>query len=257
MQVIIPMSGVGQRFIDAGYTTLKPLIPVEGKPIIEHVLERFAPDDDYLFICNEEHLAETSLEKTLMELRPKGKIVPIKPHKLGPVYAVLQAKEFINNDQPTIVNYCDFSWRWDYKHFKKTVMDNKCDGCVVSYRGFHPNLLGPNLYASMRDSGNGWMEEIREKYSFTENKMESYQSSGTYYFKDGHIVKKYFQELISQKTDCNGEYYVSLVYSKLKEEGLKVFIYEIPFFLQWGTPEDLEEYLYWSGYLLKEGMYVN
>lgn len=248
MQVIIPMSGVGQRFIDAGYTTIKPLIPVEGKPIIQHVLERFAPDDDYIFICNEDHLTNTPLEVVLSKLRPKGRIIPIKPHKLGPVYAVLKVREFINDNQPTIVNYCDFSWRWDYEHFKKTVRENRCDGCVVAYRGLHPHLLGPNLYASMRDDGNGWMEEIREKHSFTENKMDCYQSSGTYYFKDGHTVKKYFQELMNQGPALNGEYYVSLVYDKLKKSGLKVYVYEIPFFLQWGTPEDLEEYLYWSGY---------
>ena len=34
MKVIIPMSGVGRRFVEAGYTDPKPLISVDGKPII-------------------------------------------------------------------------------------------------------------------------------------------------------------------------------------------------------------------------------
>ena len=165
---------------------------------------------------------------------------------------MIQAREYINDTQQTIVNYCDFSWRWNYDHFKRTVMDNKCDGCVISYKGFHPHLLGPNLYASMLCDENEWMKEIREKYSFTKDKMNSYQSSGTYYFKNGSIIKKYFQKLIDNGLVTNGEYYVSLVFNKLKEAGLNVYIYNIPYFLQWGTPEDLEEYLYWSDYFLHD-----
>ena len=41
MHIVIPMSGMGNRFINAGYTVPKPLIMVDGKPIIEHVCNLF------------------------------------------------------------------------------------------------------------------------------------------------------------------------------------------------------------------------
>ena len=41
MQLIIPMSGIGQRFIDAGYKTPKPLLEIESKAIIHHVYKMF------------------------------------------------------------------------------------------------------------------------------------------------------------------------------------------------------------------------
>ena len=44
------MSGIGKRFIDAGYKEPKPLIEIEGKPIIEHVVNMFAGDGDFIFI---------------------------------------------------------------------------------------------------------------------------------------------------------------------------------------------------------------
>ena len=47
MKIIIPMTGIGKRFIDAGYTTPKPLIEVDGKPIIEHVVSLFPNEKDY------------------------------------------------------------------------------------------------------------------------------------------------------------------------------------------------------------------
>ena len=30
------------------------------------------------------------------------------------------------------------------------------------------------------------------------------------------------------------------------QDGLKIQVYELNHFMQWGTPEDLEEYLYWK-----------
>lgn len=49
----------------------------------------------------------------------------------------------------------------------------------------------------------------------------------------------------------NGEYYVSLIYNLLVNDKLTVSIYDIEHMLQWGTPQDVEEYNAWSEYFLK------
>ena len=59
------MSGVGQRFIDAGYKTPKPLIEIDGKTIIEHVCDLFPGEEKFTFICNSKHLAETEMRQIL------------------------------------------------------------------------------------------------------------------------------------------------------------------------------------------------
>lgn len=56
---IIPLSGIGEQFIEAGYSNPKPLIIVEGKPIIEHVVNLFPNETKFTFICNDLHLKET------------------------------------------------------------------------------------------------------------------------------------------------------------------------------------------------------
>jgi len=108
--------------------------------------------------------------------------------------------------------------------------------------------MGKGFYAGMRSDDQNNMLEIREKHSFTENKMDSYQSAGSYYFSKGAYIKKYFQLLMDQDININGEYYVSSVYQLMREDRLNIHIYELDHFLQWGTPEDMEEYLYWSEY---------
>ena len=52
------MSGFGERFRKAGYDVPKPLIEVDGKPVIQHVVEMFPGEKDIVFICNKDHLQE-------------------------------------------------------------------------------------------------------------------------------------------------------------------------------------------------------
>ena len=248
MQIIIPMSGSGNRFREAGYVDPKPLIEVDGRPIIEHVVSMFPGESRILFICSEEHLATTRMRNVLNKIAPTSVIAPIKPHKLGPVHAVLMAQDYIDNDSPAIVSYCDYYAAWNYPQFKETMLHEKLDGCVPCYKGFHPHLLLPNLYAGVRASDSGKMLEIREKFSFTEDKMDTWQSSGAYYFKSGALIKQYFKKLMDLQLSCNNEYYVSMVYRLLIEDGLDCSVYPQEFFCQWGTPQDLEIYQTWSKY---------
>ena len=85
MQIVIPMSGQGSRFLRAGYSQLKPLIEVDGMPMIEHVVRMFPGETDFLFICGQDALETIpELRPTLERLAPRGKIVGIAPHKRGP-----------------------------------------------------------------------------------------------------------------------------------------------------------------------------
>ena len=245
MQIIIPMSGQSQRFKKAGYLKPKPLIEINNKPIISHVLDMFPGEKEVIFICNQEHLEKTNMEKILKEYCPTGKIFSITPHKLGPVYAVSKVFDFIDNDKPTIVNYCDFTCYWNYDFFKKWVSRLNPDGCLPAYKGFHPHSLAGNNYAFIKEK-NGWMKKIQEKKPFTKDKLNEYASSGTYYFAKGNILKKYFKKTLDLKLTVNNEYYCSVTYNLLVEDGLSVSIYELQHFMQWGTPEDLREYKRWS-----------
>ena len=245
MQIIIPMSGFGERFKRAGYKIPKPLIEVEGKPIISHVIDMFPGEKNFIFICNKEHLESTNMEKILKRYSKEGQIVAINPHKKGPVFAVNQALDYINDEESVIINYCDFSCYWDYKKYKSWIKDKKIDGSIPAYKGFHPHSLGKTNYAYMREN-NGKMIEIKEKEPFTNDRINEYASSGTYHFAKGAYIKDYFPKLIKENININGEYYCSLVYNLMVKDNLDIGIYEIEHFMQWGTPEDLEEYISWS-----------
>lgn len=247
MHIIIPMSGIGNRFIEAGYNDPKPLIVIDGKPIIEHVCDLFSGETKFTFICNSKHLAETNIREVLLKIKANANIVEIPNHKKGPVYAVSLVEDLIEDEEEVIVNYCDFGTYWDYEDFLKHTRERNADGAIPAYKRFHPHMLGKTNYAFMRDDKQ-WMLEIKEKAPFTNNRMEEYASNGTYYFKKGKFVKKYFNELMQKDINLDGEYYVSLIYNLLVEDKLKVSIYDIQHMLQWGTPQDVEQYNIWSKY---------
>jgi NDP-sugar pyrophosphorylase family protein len=251
MHIVIPMSGIGKRFVNAGYLDPKPLIIVEGKPIIQHIVELFPGETKFTFICNNLHLQTTEMRNILLSICPSANIVEVSvDDRKGPVDAVVQAKDHILDEEPVIISYCDYGTKWDYLKFKKEVTEKNADGAIACYRGFHPHMLGSDNYAFVRET-DMWMDEIQEKKPFTSNKMDEYASNGTYYFKSGAIVKKYFQETMDREISINNEFYVSVVYNLLKEDGLNTLIFEIEKMLQWGTPKDLEEYMVWSDYFLK------
>lgn len=257
MQIIIPLSGVGKRFVDAGYKDPKPLIVVEGKPIIQHVVELFPDEEKITFICNDEHLKNTNMRQILKNISPTSNIFEVSVNnRKGPVDALLQASELIEDDEEIIISYCDYGTKWDYKKFKQEILKSNADGAIACYKGFHPHMLGSDNYAFVREE-NMLMLEIQEKKPFTKNKMNEYASNGTYYFKSGKILKQYFKELVEKGISTNNEFYVSMVYNLLKDDNLKILIFEIEKMLQWGTPKDLEEYLIWSNYFLKRNIDFN
>lgn len=251
MKIIIPMTGYGSRFVAAGYKELKPFINVQGKPIIQWILEGMYPDEtDVLFICRKEHLNSIpEMTEKLIKIVPTATIYAIDSWiKKGPVYDVLRASEYIDNNEQCIINYCDFYMTWDYEKFKKDVTNRGCAGCIPCYTGFHPHLLvEKNYYASCQIDKDDNLIEIREKYSFEKNKIKAKHSPGAYYFKTGKLLKKYCQKLVDSEQMINGEFYASLPYNFMVQDGLKVWVpTNIDKFCQWGTPEDMADYLFWT-----------
>lgn len=237
------MSGFGERFRKAGYRVPKPLIEIEGKPIIAHVIDMFPGETDFLFICNNEHLnhPDYRMKEILNRYCPSGEIVGIEPHKLGPVHAVQVVREWVKKDEPVVVNYCDFTCYWDWSHFKDFTQKTGCIGAIPAYKGFHPHSLGTTNYAYIREK-NFRAFDIQEKQPFTDNRMEEYASSGTYYFRSGQIMLDAFDAIVQQGLSLNGEYYVSLAYKPLFETKQPIAVYPLQHFMQWGTPQDVAEY---------------
>jgi len=250
MQILIPMTGNGTRFKVAGYKRLKPFIKIHGKPIIHWVCKMFSPDlHNITFICRKDHYKNLSyFKKELNEAAPKAKIFFVEDwEKKGPTVDVLKSDQIIDDKKPVLISYCDYFMNWNYTSFKEKLKKKNPDGAIPCYTGFHPHLIPKkNLYATCRVDKKGFLLEIKEKYQINKDKTKDFQSPGLYYFKSGEILKKYCRKMIKAKDQIKGEFYMSLPFNYLVKDGLKVWCpAEVEEFCQWGTPEDLDEYLFW------------
>ena len=142
MKVIISMSGLSSRFAAAGYDIPKFMIEVDGKTVIQHIIELYPVDSDFLLIINDDHKKDQELVDYLDNLKVDNiTLCSVPVHKKGPVFSINAFEHHIQDDEQVIVNYCDFSMDWDYYDFEEFVNTNDCDGCVVCYTGFHPHML--------------------------------------------------------------------------------------------------------------------
>lgn len=245
MKIIVPMAGTGARFVQQGYSDPKPLIHVGGKRIIEYIVNMFSKDDEFVFICNQDHINSTNMKLILKELVPSCQIIVMPSHKYGPVYTVKQAYEFIGDDEEVIISYCDNPMVWDYDAFKSYLKQNSPDGCILTHTGFHPHTLNNTKMAFLKVTGH-WMDEIKEKSCYTTEPTTEHASTGIYYFKTGAMIKSYFDRALNENVTYAGEYYVTLVYNLLVQDGLKVGYFDTPFVTVFGTPEEVKSFESWK-----------
>lgn len=245
MRIVILMGGVGSRFASVGYEKPKPLIRVDGKTMVEHVVSMYPGSHEFIFVCNEDFAEDNTLRFLEKEL-PNSRVIPISSHKLGPVYSLSLVWNELPSDEPVLVSYCDFYAHWDFADFVRRIEVGGWDGAVPSYTGFHPHLLHKKKYAGILADSIGKMENIQEKYSFTENPEDSFHSAGNYYFSEAGEMRQYAERLLGGGETVNGEYYLSMIYYQYLADKKNILVYPLEHFLQWGTPEDLEEYEAWS-----------
>lgn len=243
MQLIIPMSGIGKRFKNAGYELPKPFIQISGKLIVEHVVEMFPGVEDILFIVNKEHFndSELNLMSQLLRIAPKAEIAVIDNHKFGPAWAIKQARESIKMDVPVVVNYCDFACIWNFPSFREKIHSG-IDGLIATYSGFHPHMLRSAKYAYLKLDEYENVVDIQEKQPFTSEPMSEPASSGTYGFGTGKILLDAVDAQIANDDSYNNEFYSSLTFKNMISSGKIVKKFEIDRFFQWGTPEDFEDF---------------
>jgi hypothetical protein len=237
------MSGTGQRFVDAGYLHLKPLIKVAGKPIVEHAIGMFPGAKKIICIINRDHEQKEILISELLRINPDITVVEISQHKLGPGHAIVESRDFIDPDLPTLVSYCDWAGDWDVNEMLDQLANH--EGSILTYTGFNPHMMRNDKFAYVKKVKD-FVVDIQEKESYTDAPMEEEASSGCYGFASGRVLLQALDQQIESKESLNGEYYISLTYRNLLQRGNRIGTVLMKRFFQWGTPEDLQDWEYWN-----------
>ena len=231
INVVIPMAGRGKRFEDEGFSVPKPLISVNGKRIIERVVENLNLSANYIFVVQESHRKIYDLDKVLKDIAPDCKIISTDEITEGTACSVLLAKNLINNDNPLLICNSDQVLEWDAKHFVSSVMKEGIDGGIVTFKS------SGNQW-SFAQVLNGVVTRVAEKNPISDN-----ATAGVYWWDRGSDFVILAEQMIRLNDRTNGEFYVCPVYNYAINDGLKIVNYEVEKFWNLGTPKDLEVYL--------------
>ena len=232
LNILIPLAGAGSRFEQAGYTFPKPLIEVNGKPMIQVVVENLNMDANYIYVVQKSHREKYNLDTMLNLVTPGCKIVEVDGITEGAACTALLAKEFINNENPLFFANSDQFVEWDSNEFMYKMQESDCDGGIVTFKSTHPK------WSFVKINDNGFVTEVAEKNPISDNATVGY-----YYWKHGSDFIKYAKQMIERNIRVNNEFYVCPVFNQAIEDCKKIRIFESSKMWGLGTPEDLKFYL--------------
>jgi HAD superfamily hydrolase (TIGR01509 family) len=232
LNVLIPMAGAGSRFAQAGYTFPKPLIDVEGKPMIQVVVDNLNIDATFIYVVQKEHREKYNLDTLLNLITPNCKIVEVNGLTEGAACTTLLAKEFIDSDAPLLMANSDQFLEWDSNEFMYKMIEQKVDGGILSFHSTHPKWS----FAKVDEFG--YVTEVQEK-----NPISDIATVGVYYWAKGSDYVKYAEQMIQKNIRVNNEFYVCPVYNEGIIDGKKFKTFNIDKMWGLGTPEDLKHYL--------------
>ena len=232
MNVLIPMAGAGSRFEQAGYTFPKPLIDVNGKPMIQRVVDNLNIDARHIFIVQKSHYEKYALKHMLNLIAPNCEIVQVEGMTEGAACTTLLAKEFIDNDEPLVLANSDQYVQWDSNQFMYSAMADDIDGSILTFEATHPKWS----YARLNEDG--FVVEVAEK-----KPISKHATVGVYFWRRGSDYVRSAESMIQKNIRVNNEFYVCPVYNEALLEGARVKTFHIDKMWGLGTPEDLDVFL--------------
>jgi len=238
MKVVILLAGLGTRLRPHTYSKPKPLIPVAGKPVLGHILDRLAGLDiaETIFVVgylgeqiqqyvtqHYPHLAARYVEQTEMK---------------GQAHAINLAREYI--DQPVLIIFGDTIWETDFTRLARV----QSDGLIYVKPVEDPRRFGVALVQD------GWVTRLVEKPT---TPVSNLAVVGVYYFRNWQALLQSIEQVIARDIQLKGEYFLADAMQLMLEAGARLEVETIPVWEDCGTREAL---LKTNRYLLNQRSYA-
>lgn len=245
LQVVVPMGGLGTRFRRVGVTTPKPLIDVDGVPMVARALASLRPwpgplrvvavlraDDDA-----EHGLAGAVREAVTGAGGPGGatlEVVLLHRDTRGAVETVLEAAPLLDPEGPVVVMDCDIAFEapgW-FPAVREAAESGSPDGLLLSFASDDPRFSYAEVDAS------GAVTRTAEKRVISPDAL-----MGVYTFTRAATLVERGRALLDQQLSATmPEYYVSLLFNGMVAAGQRVGLVRGAF-TSFGTPEELAAHL--------------
>lgn len=262
MNILIPMAGAGQRFVDAGYKIHKPAIQTfdlksgELLPMVVCATKDLPGTEEdgrnIIYIDRTFHRSD-GVEEEIKNHYPKATFITIDLLTDGQAATCLLAKERINNNEELLIAGCDNGMIFDLDKFYEA--KQTADVLVFTYRNNECVLENPNAYGWVEVDSEDNITGVSIKKSISDCPMRDHAIVATFWFKHGSIFVQSDEEMIAKNDRVNGEFYVDQTIQYVIQNGFQAKVFEIDRYIGWGTPKDFELYSntihYWKDFIHK------
>jgi dTDP-glucose pyrophosphorylase len=235
IQLVVPMAGRGSRFTEAGYQTLKPLLPIHGEPMVSVVLKNLFSEkiSDVILVCQRETFESTDLRAALSWLEIPLTILCVDEITEGPADTVKVARIAIREHDPLVIANSDQYLNCSMETFYSLLEDPQLEGAILTMQDDNPKWS----FAEIDE--NGFVMRVKEK-----EVISNHATVGIYGYTKAIFAWEAFQKMWTLNDRTNGEFYVAPSYNYLEQKKSRIVdlgpINEIMFGL--GIPEDYENF---------------
>lgn len=237
LTIVVPMAGAGSRFAREGFADPKPLIPVNGVPMIKVVIDNLTPAQPhrFVFVVQAKHVEAYRLKELLEGWAPGCYVVEIDGVTDGAARTVLAADALIDNQEPLMIANSD--------QFIDASIDDYLDAMTPGVSGLIMTMVSDDpKWSFARVDSRGWVVEVVEKVV-----VSDLATVGIYNFAHGSDFVWAARSMIEQNLLSNGEFYVAPTYNLLSSRGAQITTFNIGHdgagMHGLGTPEDLAKFL--------------
>jgi len=204
------------------HTKAKPLLPVAGKAVLDHVMDALSGLDisEYLFITG--HLQEQIEEHITTHYAVKARFIE-QAVKDGTAGAIRLAEPFV--DEPVLIIFVDTIFDADLGVIEKSEDDGIIWAQEVEdYQRFGVIVTDPE----------GFMERIVEKPSEPVSRLANI---GLYYIKNHTLLFEGIEHVYAEQITLKGEYYLTDAFQYMIDQGAKLKVEPVKGWYDCGKPE--------------------
>jgi len=235
MNILIPMAGRSQHFVESEYSFPKPLIEIGQKTMIEHVVTNLATagsDLQFIFVVAGSDCRKFHLDSTLSIItNQKCKLVKLDNETKGAACSALMAINYIANEQPLIIANSD--QLFDTPIFELIQLMGDSDAGVATFDSVHPR------WSYVRLNEQGFVTETAEKRPISRQAI-----AGIYYFRQGMDFVEAAMSMIQKDSNVNGSFYIAPCLNEmiLKGKSIRTACVEAKRYHTFYNPQKVKEY---------------
>ena len=236
---IIAMAGLGERFLKQNFSTPKPLISINRKPMFFYAAKSLPKSEKTFFICNKKLVKNSKFNFYVKNYFKNNKIISLKKKTNGQASTCNIATKFLKKEDIITYGSCDYFYK--YSKYKKNKLINESDLVVFVHKPNKNNILNFKEYGWVQKDKKNLIKKIRCKNKVSDNPKKDFVIVGTFTFKNKKIFIRSFKEMLKNQDKINNEYYMDVVAKHAKKLDYKVKYILVNNFKSFGTPRDLRK----------------